>query len=134
MRNDEAGRPLVTLPDGRAMAVSLSHRTGVAVAALGDGPDVGIDLEVVEPRSETFAAMCLSDDERALGAGHDRDVFVARAWTAKEAVAKADGTGLQGRPKDFVVRQIDGDWTLVNDRWVHTTQEGDLIVSTVRER
>jgi phosphopantetheinyl transferase len=59
---------------------------------------------------------------------------VARAWTAKEAVAKAAGTGLQGRPKDFVVREVDGDWTLVDDRWVHTTQEGDLIVSTVRPR
>ena len=116
------------------MPVSLSHRTGVAVASIGDTGDAGIDLEVVEPRSDTFAAMCMSDDERALGAAIDNDVWVARAWTAKEAVAKADGTGLQGRPKDFVVRQVDGDWTLVNDRWVHTTQEGDLIVSTVRER
>ena len=27
-----------------------------------------------------------------------------------------------------------GDWTLVNDRWVRTTQEGEHIVSTVRQR
>ena len=134
VRNDEDGRPQVALPGGGSMTVSLSHRTGVAVASISEAGPAGIDLEVVEPRSATFAAMCMSDDEQALGTGIDHDVWVARAWTAKEAVAKADGTGLQGRPKDFVVRQVDDDWTLVNDRWVHTTQEGDLIVSTVRER
>ena len=103
VRNDEGGRPLVTVPGGGDMTVSLSHRTGVAVASIAEAGPAGVDLE-------------------------------ARAWTAMEAVAKADGTGLQGRPMDFVVRQVDDDWTLVNDRWVHTTQEGDLIVSTVRER
>jgi acyl transferase domain-containing protein/phosphopantetheinyl transferase (holo-ACP synthase) len=132
--NDGAGRPIVTLPDGSSLTVSLAHRAGVAVAAIATEGDAGIDLEVVEPRSDRFAAMVLSDAERALGFGFSPDAWVARAWTAKEATAKADGTGLQGRPKDFVVRQVDGDWTLVNDRWVHTTQEGDLIVSTVRQR
>ncbi len=132
--NDDAGRPVVTLPDGGSLTVSLAHRTGVAVAAIATEGDAGIDVEVVEARSDTFAAMCLSADERALGFGFSHDAWVTRAWTAKEAAAKADGTGLQGRPKDFVVRQVDGDWTLVNDRWVHTTQEGDLIVSTVRQR
>ncbi len=132
--NDGAGRPVVTLPDGRSLAVSLAHRTGVAVAAVATDGDAGIDVEVVEPRSDTFVGMFLADDERALGFGFNHDAWVTRAWTAKEAAAKADGTGLQGRPKDFVVRQVDGDWTLVNDRWVHTTQEGDLIVSTVRQR
>jgi phosphopantetheinyl transferase (holo-ACP synthase) len=134
VRNDERGRPLVDVPGDERLSVSLSHRGGVAVAAVTVDGVAGIDLEVVEPRSDTFAAMCMGDDEIALGAGLPHDVWVARAWTAKEAVAKADGTGLQGRPKDFVVRRVDGDWTQVNDRWVHTTQEGDLIVSTVRER
>ena len=132
--NDEAGRPVVTLPDGGSVTVSLAHRTGVAVAAVATDGDAGIDVELVEPRSDTFAGMFLAHDERALGFGFNHDAWVTRAWTAKEAAAKADGTGLQGRPKDFVVRQVDGDWTLVNDRWVHTTQEGDLIVSTVRQR
>lgn len=133
--NDERGRPVVALPDGRRLEVSLSHRNGVAVATVAPaGQAAGIDLEVVEPRSETFAAMCMSDDEMALGTGLPHDLWVARAWTAKEAAAKADGTGLQGRPKDFVVRRVDGDWTRVNDHWIHTTQEGDLIVSTVRQR
>jgi acyl transferase domain-containing protein/phosphopantetheinyl transferase (holo-ACP synthase) len=132
--NDDAGRPVVTLPDGGTVAVSLAHRAGVAVAMVAETGDAGIDVEVVEPRTDAFAAMCLSEDERALGFGFSHDAWVARAWAAKEAAAKADGTGLQGRPKDFVVREVDGDWTRVNDRWVHTTQEGDLIVSTVKQR
>ncbi len=132
--NDGAGRPVVELPGGERLGVSLAHRNGVAVATVAEEGDAGIDVEVVEPRSEAFAAMCLSDDELALGAGMPPDVWVTRAWTAKEAAAKADGTGLRGRPRDFVVRRVDGDWTLVNDRWVRTTQEGEHIVSTVRQR
>ena len=49
-------------------------------------------------------------------------------------MAKAAGTGLRGRPKDFVVRQVDGDWALAEGRWVRSAREGDLVVSIVAER
>ncbi|HEX6421364.1 MAG TPA: acyltransferase domain-containing protein, partial [Acidimicrobiales bacterium] len=61
--NDGAGRPVVELPGGDRLAVSLAHGNGVAVATVAEEGDAGIDVEVVEPRSEAFAAMCLSDDE-----------------------------------------------------------------------
>jgi hypothetical protein len=53
--------------------------------------------------------MALADGEVRLLDGLAGDDADARAlwftcfWSAKEAVAKADGTGLQGRPKRFVV-------------------------------
>jgi phosphopantetheinyl transferase (holo-ACP synthase) len=133
VRNEPSGRPTVTVPGGQAVNVSLSHRNMVAVASVSEGA-AGIDVEVPEPRGERFAALALTDDEVALGAGRPHDEWVTRVWTVKEAAAKAAGTGLQGRPKDFVVRRLDGDWSLVGDRWVHTTREGELIVSTVRQR
>jgi phosphopantetheinyl transferase (holo-ACP synthase) len=133
--NDAAGRPRVIGPPGTPAAVSLSHRAGVAVAAVADGDgEAGIDVELVEPRPGGFPALVLGDDERALGAGLPADIWLTRAWTVKEAAAKAAGTGLQGRPRDFVIRRVDGDWALVGERWVHTTQEGEHLVSTVRRR
>ena len=35
-------------------------------------------------------------------------MWLTRFWTAKEAVGKAEGTGLAGRPRQFVVTAADG--------------------------
>jgi phosphopantetheinyl transferase len=57
-----------------------------------------------------------------LHAEPDRSVGVTRFWAAKEAVAKARGTGLMGRPRDFEVFPGDGEQlTVVVDGTVHPT-------------
>ena len=140
--NEPGGRPRVSVPGGRVLHVSLAHRRGVAVAAVGPGAagfdeaarHVGVDVELVEPRSATFAGLMMRAPEAKLGQGRPRDEWLTAVWTAKEAVAKADGTGLRGRPKDWAVQAVDGDWLLVDGRWVETTREGDLVVGTVRRR
>ena len=54
---------------------------------------------VVTARGERFAARVLSarEQERYAAAGADRVAFLARRWAAKEAVAKALGTGIGER-------------------------------------
>jgi phosphopantetheinyl transferase len=133
IRNDPGGRPRVVVAGGEPVQISLAHCRSVAVAAVAPA-DPGVDVEVVEPRGTVFARLALSARELRLGEALDPEEWVTRAWTIKEAVAKAAGTGLRGRPKDFVVHELDGDWALASDRWVRTTREGDLMVSSVRER
>lgn len=145
--NDAAGRPHVRIGGrGRAVAapaVSVAHRRGTAVAvAMAAGELVGIDVEVVEPRGSVFTRLALTAAEvrRGDAAGIPRDTWVTRAWTVKEAVAKAAGSGLQGRPKDFVVQEVDGAWALATGPhvpgglWVRSADEGDLVVSVVAPR
>jgi phosphopantetheinyl transferase len=43
----------------------------------------------------------------------DRTLWLLRFWTAKEAAGKAEGTGLAGRPRDLLVRQVSGERLLV---------------------
>jgi phosphopantetheinyl transferase (holo-ACP synthase) len=133
--NDADGRPRVEAPGGRSVGVSLAHRRFVAVAAVADGDEpVGIDIDVVEPRGEAFERIAMTDGERRLGGDRPHDEWVTTVWTAKEATAKAAGAGLQGRPKDWQVEEVDGDRMRVGDRWVHVTREGDHIVSHVIQR
>jgi phosphopantetheinyl transferase (holo-ACP synthase) len=131
--NDGAGRPRAEVPGAAGPQVSLAHHGTTAVATAGVGA-VGIDLEAVAPRGTVFARLALTGPELALGSAHDPDEWVTRLWTVKEAVAKAAGTGLRGRPKDFVVREVDGDWAFAEGRWVRSAREGHLVVSTVTER
>jgi phosphopantetheinyl transferase len=107
--NEPSGRPRVVGVHGRALpplAVSLAHRGEAAVALVRpaeDGP-VGIDLEEVTERTPELLQVALSPAERDLLAGRqDGELWFTRFWAAKEAVAKAEGTGLQGRPRDFTV-------------------------------
>ncbi len=139
--NDERGRPFVTGPFDAPPAVSLAH-SGSLAAAIVDHPDFreppGIDIELVEARDARTEAAIMTEAERGLldeVCSRSPDPHTARAgwltrfWTAKEAVAKAEGTGLGGRPHRFVVERVDSDGLLVRTqhdsgysraRWVRT--------------
>lgn len=95
---DDHGRPVL---HGAALHVSLSRtRTAVAVAVSADAP-VGIDVEQVAAAGfDGFDDVALAAGERA-GDAQAR----ARAWSRKEAVLKARGTGLSVDPRTVDVRR-----------------------------
>jgi phosphopantetheinyl transferase len=111
--NDERGKPYVTGMHGRVLPcleVSVAHCAEAAVAFAGSAAacPVGIDIEEVRARPAETVEFALSLEERELltnciAGGDDPELWFARFWTAKEAVAKARGTGFQGRPRDFAV-------------------------------
>jgi acyl transferase domain-containing protein/phosphopantetheinyl transferase len=115
VRNDAAGRPLIAGPFDGPLSVSLAHTGALAVAIVGPGPGVGIDLEQIADRDAGFEATACTDAERALldqltaADPATRPGWLTRFWAAKEAVGKAEGTGLAGRPTSFVVERIEGD-------------------------
>ncbi|ACU36432.1 type I polyketide synthase [Actinosynnema mirum] len=107
VRNDDAGRPLVRGVHGfdpRGVAVSLAHAGEVGVALAGRG-ELGVDVEVVEERPRGTENAACDEAELALLAGlpGERAHWFTRFWAAKEAVGKALGTGLGGRPRAFRV-------------------------------
>lgn len=124
VRNDAAGLPYVTGEHGRTLPpldVSLAHCAEAGVAIVRPhrpGPGPGIDIEEVVERTPQTLATALGPDELALlgalsAAGGDSEaLWFTRFWVAKEAVAKAEGTGFGGRPRDFRVL----DATLAGDR------------------
>ncbi|MER5429965.1 beta-ketoacyl synthase N-terminal-like domain-containing protein [Streptomyces sp. NPDC002588] len=115
VHNDESGRPYVTGVHGRelpALDVSLAHRAEAGVAIVRPhtpGPGPGIDIEEVTERTPETLAAALGADELALlrrllaATGDPETLWFTRFWAAKEAVAKAEGTGFGGRPRDFTV-------------------------------
>lgn len=126
VHNDATGRPRVSGLHGRTLPdldVSLAHRAEAAVALVRagtpGGPGVGIDLEEVVARPATTLSVALGPAELDLLAacraahGGSEALWFTRFWAAKEAVAKAEGTGLGGRPRDFAVVRADPSALLV---------------------
>jgi phosphopantetheinyl transferase len=115
---DERGRPIVNVLGATKVCVSIAHSGDLAVAIAHEN-EVGIDVELIEPRNPGLEMIALSAPERALldriGSGVGREPTRARAeaftrfWAAKEAASKAEGTGLAGRPTAFAVSAVDGD-------------------------
>jgi phosphopantetheinyl transferase len=59
---------------------------------------------------------------------------MTRVWAAKEAAAKARGTGLEGNPRRFEVVDVAGERMLVSTpggarAWIQTRRDGDHVVA-----
>jgi hypothetical protein len=89
---------VATLRRERTTIAQLHSAGPVGVAAAAAVP-TGIDVEAIADRGPTFGRLALTPAELDLGAHEDPAVWVTRLWTVKEAVAKATGTGLRGRPR-----------------------------------
>jgi acyl transferase domain-containing protein/phosphopantetheinyl transferase len=112
--NDAAGRPFTTGAGSDDLALSLAHSGALAVALVGPpGTAVGIDVELVDDAPAETALLTVAErellDTICPPERPDRASWVTRFWTAKEAVAKAGGTGLAGRPARFVVSAVEGE-------------------------
>ncbi len=131
IENDARGaphiQPNVTDSVPLSLHISLTHKGNLAAAIVGEAP-VGIDIERIEVRDEGFITMAFTAHERLLLRGEDDATAYTRGWVAKEVIAKADGTGLRGNPKDFIIESREGDCLRVNGKWVVTHQLHDCII------
>jgi len=121
--NHPSGAPFLLI-DGRPapIEISLSDRAGWAVCLVGPpdssaGP-LGIDLEIVEPRSDAFIEDFFTAPERdyvgALPPGAARDEAANLIWSAKEAALKVLKIGLRADTREVEVKighaRRAGDW------------------------
>jgi len=102
-----SGEPLAQVPGWPHVRVSLSHREGTAFAVAVREGRVGVDLEHIGPRPESFAQQWFSLHERQ--EAHGEDARLTLMWAVKEAVLKALGTGMAIRPQEIEVEQIGAD-------------------------
>lgn len=122
--NEESGRPRAVGVHGRtlpALDLSLAHRGDLAVALVRPvrpgpyGTGVGIDIEEIADRTPETHRVALGPRELALlarlvaGSDESEALWFTRFWTAKEAAAKAEGTGFGGRPHAFEVTDVTPD-------------------------
>ncbi|MEJ8641396.1 4'-phosphopantetheinyl transferase superfamily protein [Streptomyces sp. MS1.HAVA.3] len=109
--NDPAGRPLAGGPLTRGFRLSIAHKDRIAVALAHPSLPVGIDVEPVASDPDALIRIALGPDELRLAerlAAHDATGLPAALtalWCAKEAAAKAEGSGLGGRPRDWRVTE-----------------------------
>ncbi|MDM0068841.1 4'-phosphopantetheinyl transferase superfamily protein [Variovorax sp. J31P207] len=91
------GKPVLIEPTG--LHFNLSHSQSVALIAISDGAEIGVDVELLRPMPDAAALAAdyfTAAEQRALASlpSEQRDRAFLVGWTRKEACLKAVGTGL----------------------------------------
>ena len=130
----ELGQPVLqcVIPDVTLPAISIAHKDQLAYAVASALP-IGVDIEPVAGPAggilDTFATPAEVELlESFIREQPDAD-WPSRLWCAKEAVGKALGTGLAGRPTDFEAIDAGADGRIL----IHYRPNGSrLIVQTLQ--
>jgi 4'-phosphopantetheinyl transferase len=137
--NQPSGMPFVTL-EGRGnwpFSISISHRqeAGFAAAPLDSCGRIGADLETIEPRAPALVRQFFTEAEAASleAAGGERDVSVARLWSAKEAVLKVLGLGLRVDTRAIEVNTPRNEIFECPEGWLplEVKLSGDLVIESL---
>jgi acyl transferase domain-containing protein/4'-phosphopantetheinyl transferase EntD len=131
------GGPVVASPANTPLAVSIAHVADEGIAVVAEGARVGVDLAKIIDRGPGFVATVFDAEEAAMlrEAGGETNVWVHRAWCAREAAAKAAGVGLDSLPAFRVrgIRPEEGTVAVVVPGGlivpVHTRVEGDRAIA-----
>lgn len=105
----EGGKPFLCTQGDSALSFNLSHSQGRALVAVGDGSEIGIDLERTGTgvKALAIARRHFAPRERAAveaAAPAELESVFFRYWVAKEAVLKGEGIGLRFPIDEFEIR------------------------------
>ena len=112
LRPAPSGAPEVFFANQPAsVTVSLSHRAGTAVCAVAPSvAALGCDVEMIEPRSESFITDYFTTEEQAFVAqapAPDRPRLCTLIWSGKESALKALRVGLRLDTRRLMVNPVD---------------------------
>jgi 4'-phosphopantetheinyl transferase len=100
IRSAASGAPEAFLENKPAgVSISITHRVGIAACAVAPSETtIGCDLELIEPRSDTFITDYFTASEQVLVRGvsaAEQIVSSTLLWSAKESALKALKAGLR---------------------------------------
>jgi len=105
------GKPVAVTNKGKKKTfVSITHSNGFAVALVSSAVNIGIDLEIIEPRDSSLTDELLSPKELSFLNIQNKNIaddLLTRIWTAKEAASKVLGTGLNVDLHDLEIVKIE---------------------------
>jgi 4'-phosphopantetheinyl transferase len=115
------GRPYAVTTSGSSIDFNIAHASCYAIIAATREGHVGIDIEPVSAFAdfEDIVEFYLAPPEAVRfwqAPPSERQALAAQIWVSKEAILKAEGSGLMRDPRGLVLSQVaaDGIWRPVD--------------------
>jgi 4'-phosphopantetheinyl transferase len=141
------GKPALAAPVKGRLEFNLSHSGDIALVAITNNSEVGVDVETIRPMPDAlqiakrFFSAAESDALKQLPPSEQATAFL-NLWTRKESFVKATGLGIANSLTRFeitsgteaVIKTIDGDARLAAQWTLHSFQPapGHLAAVAVR--
>jgi 4'-phosphopantetheinyl transferase len=108
------GRPQAISPSGSPIDFNIAHSCRYAIIAATLEGHVGIDIEPVSAFAdfEAIVEFYLARPEVVRfwhAPATERQALAAQIWVSKEAILKAEGSGLMRDPRNLVLSQVAAD-------------------------
>lgn len=123
------------------VSYSITHAKGIVACIICGNSETGIDAELIRHGREKTIKKFMTKNEMSIYESLDadeKDEYMFRIWTLKEAVAKAYGTGIDGNfsKPEFVPgdNPISTDNTFWYYQWKVSGGERDYIISAALEK
>lgn len=100
VKNLPSGQPVLLVPGGTKLPVSITHSGTYAAAAIAlTGQAIGLDIEIIEQRSPAWIKQCF--DKREISS--KSAPFLTELWAKKESILKLLQIGLVVPAKDIEI-------------------------------
>lgn len=106
IEHDFLGKPF--LADFPFISISISHAADWIAFAISEYGDIGIDLEIENPKIKSASSLFLNAEEKTVF-NHPTVRDLHLIWGAKEAVYKYFGGTIQSLQKDITIIAINQD-------------------------
>jgi phosphopantetheinyl transferase/NAD(P)-dependent dehydrogenase (short-subunit alcohol dehydrogenase family)/3-hydroxymyristoyl/3-hydroxydecanoyl-(acyl carrier protein) dehydratase len=103
------GKPFIQLKNKKPIFLSITHSNGFAVGIVDPYNNTGIDLEFKKKRDKSFVEELISSREQEFIKKQQKEIneeLLTKIWTAKEAVSKVLGVGLNIDLHDLIISKI----------------------------
>jgi len=106
------GKPMLGGEWTSSLKFNLSHSANLALLAVAENQEVGVDLEYIKPSlvEPGTISLCLTPRETAhfrTLSENEQTLFFFDCWTRKEAYLKANGDGLLISPAKIETSELD---------------------------
>ena len=134
IQSDELGRPYAEGDYTDNISISIAHKEECAVAAAIDNGTIGIDIEIIKDRDQSFIEMVLVQKEiNLLPSNQNISEWVTRCWVAKEAYGKSIGNGLKGNPKNYTITKVLNNSLYINNICIKTIKLKNYIIGWTQQ-
>ncbi|NHK31684.1 MAG: acyltransferase domain-containing protein [Asgard group archaeon] len=109
IEKNKLGKPFIQLKNKKPFYLSITHSNGFAVGIVDSCNNTGIDLEIKKKRDKSFVEELISSKEREFIKNQQQEIneeLLTKIWTAKEAVSKVLGVGLNIDLHDLIISKI----------------------------
>lgn len=106
---------------------NISHSQGVVVFAKSDDSPVGVDIEVIRPVDDLLKQYVCNEEEYKYATDYEKFYEI---WTAKEAIVKCNGEGLDILPRKIPALPLNGSKIFIYENYFNkVVKENNYVIS-----